>query len=145
MFYTILPVTIIRAYLNAAPFRDFAFVHFCTSTFLKSYRNVEHADRKESAVSGPLSVVTQEKNARWPGPRTNDEWIRFTDKPTINHRSIVYQQTGRIRLASWILLLDFFTSYGRTAAYTSPTGITEFYPFLRYHPMSCPAPSPLLT
>lgn len=33
-------------------------------------------------------------------PPINDEWIRFTDKPTINHQSIVYQQTGRIRLGS---------------------------------------------
>lgn len=33
-------------------------------------------------------------------PPINDEWIRFTDKLTINHQSIVYQQTGRIRLGS---------------------------------------------
>lgn len=101
-----------------------------TSTFLKCIVTSSMLDRK-SAVFGSVVVGRHTgKECTLTRPRTNDEWIRFTDKPTINHRPIVYQQTGRIRMASWILLLDFFTSYGRMPS--TPRGITEFYPFLRY-------------
>lgn len=41
----------------------------------------------------------------------NDKWIRFTDKPTINHQSIVYQRTGLRsgRNDSFVRLLLFYT------------------------------------
>lgn len=84
--------------------------------FLNVNRN---ARSKSSAVFGSVVASTRHrkrKNAR--RPWTNDEWIRFTDKPTINHRPIVYQQTGRIRLAGWILLLDFFDQLRSNAVYT---------------------------
>lgn len=41
----------------------------------------------------------------------NDKWIRFTDKPTINHQSIVYQRAGLRsgRNDSFVRLLLFYT------------------------------------
>ena len=80
-------------------------------------------------------------------PPINDEWIRFTDKPTINHQSIVYQQTGRIRSGS-DSFVRFFHRVQPNAAnnYHLARYYQEFYPLsaLFTSPNLCPGQAPSL-
>lgn len=90
---------------------------------------------KKSAVSGSVVVGRAAKGMCADQPPINDEWIRFTDKPTINHQSIVYQQTGRIRSGSDSFVRFFHRVQPNAANTTTSPGITRsFTPFPRFSP-----------